>query len=725
MSKLKKCLQRSVFSEETKDKLSKVYDSHIKEGLSDNEATMKVVHGYHNELIERHNNLKQEISDKLKVKIPKETVKKEAPAKKIVTLEPESELNEKPKLTDSEAENELAIANAAKSPSAQFEPNIKAIEGKTKDTGGISKEELTKLNKEADGLIEAATDVVNVPIKDIQTDEARFQNRDELDKDIVKSIAENFNENEFDPIVLWKDGDKTFVLAGHHRLEGAKQAGKKSVKARYFAGNQSQAIEFAKVKSNANRTLENPVERAKIYRDKLASGESKKTVEEEAKKNEGKNASFYLNIAALNPNGMAIQTFNALKHSEDQASKKEVDKIMDWIGDVKRSYDLTDAQEQELFEFLFKNDASKRITTKSEFRQKVSSIVSTIDYDPSKPLNIARYKYKTQGETQYESEVTELKFKIQGYQNQITDLKDRFSNPKNEAYVSTNAKDHDEAKKIADDKIDEINQKIKATQQALQDLYSKKGDYLDAGSNQGALFQKESQSGNERIAKIIDVIQKNFPKVKVVYDSELPAAGMLKGDTISINPFYAGEDTPIHEAAHVLLDAMGDDKILQQATEQLKNTPLWKEVEKNYPELSGKALANEVMAEAIGREGKGIFDDVSEQNKFIQYLNHIFDWFKQKLGLDKNIAKSLAKQIISGIGTKEISTDSLSKFKQSVDMLYKIKDTQGASKKRTLAEQRRGFLEANPSIKNIEDNIKSIFDQLQDLGDLKLEGDCF
>jgi hypothetical protein len=164
-----------------------------------------------------------------------------------------------------------------------------------------------------------------------------------------------------------------------------------------------------------------------------------------------------------------------------------------------------------------------------------------------------------------------------------------------------------------------------------------------------------------RVDKVKNAIQKVLPKVKVVYDENLDAAGKLSGNTIYINPFYAEGDTPIHEAAHILLDAMGENKVVKKAIEQLRGTDLWKETEKRYSDYSEAALANEVLAEAIGREGNGIFDSVSEESKFKQYLNYILDWFKQKLGLEKNIAKALARQIISGIGTKKLKGSEITK----------------------------------------------------------------
>ena len=180
---------------------------------------------------------------------------------------------------------------------------------------------------------------------------------------------------------------------------------------------------------------------------------------------------------------------------------------------------------------------------------------------------------------------------------------------------------------------------------------------------EGEQLQKQKQekpslesSVHEAVNLVTKHIQSVLPKVKVVYNKKLAAAGKLTGNTIEINPYYAGIDTPIHEAGHVLIDTIGyNNKVIQAAINQLKNTDLWKETKERYPELSDEMLGKEVLAEAIGREGANIFDKEVEKNKFKQYLDYIFNWLKTKLGINKNIAKSLSKQIIAGIGTKEIT----------------------------------------------------------------------
>lgn len=180
------------------------------------------------------------------------------------------------------------------------------------------------------------------------------------------------------------------------------------------------------------------------------------------------------------------------------------------------------------------------------------------------------------------------------------------------------------------------------------------------------------------INKVIDAIKKSLLKIDVVIDDTLVnVAGKIgKDGKLYINPNYAGLDTPIHEAGHILIDAMGDNKVVKVAIDQLKTSPLWEETKARYPELSEANLGKEVLAEAIGREGADIFDTQVEKNKFIKYLDYIFDWLKTKLGINKNIAKSLAKQIIGGIGTKNIESSN-----KEIELLQKEKEDKPKAKK--------------------------------------------
>lgn len=194
-----------------------------------------------------------------------------------------------------------------------------------------------------------------------------------------------------------------------------------------------------------------------------------------------------------------------------------------------------------------------------------------------------------------------------------------------------------------------------------------------------AQAQFEAQQQKERAVKgdafkVIERLKKVAPKVNWVYDNKLKAAAQVKGNIITVNPFYAGLDTPIHEVGHILIDTLGyNSKLIQSAIKQLKTTELWAITKKKYDGLSEEQLGKEVLAEAIGREGAGIFDSVKEQSKFKQILDYIFARLKQFFGMDKNVAKSLAQQIMSGIGTSNLEgKNDMVQEQRTPDEVYKI-----------------------------------------------------
>ncbi len=222
---------------------------------------------------------------------------------------------------------------------------------------------------------------------------------------------------------------------------------------------------------------------------------------------------------------------------------------------------------------------------------------------------------------------------------------------------------------------------------------------------------------HEKVLKVISAMQKALPNIEFKYNKKLKAAGVLRasGKTIEINPYYAGLDTPIHEAGHVLIDAMGyNNPVIQAAFKQLKNTKLADETKQRYPELSEEMLNKEILAEAIGREGAGIFDTEAQKSRFKQLLDYIFTWFKNKLGLNKNVAKSLAKQIIGGIGTKDIGgtkseTDQEQKPK-SEDDFNKFREKQLG---RNIADENKDLEDLDKDISEAAD--EETKDELEDI----------
>lgn len=337
------------------------------------------------------------------------------------------------------------------------------------------------------------TGVKSMNLRSINTDPKRFQNRSKLNENIVNSIVDNFKPTDLDPLVIWKDpqDDKYYLLAGHHRFAALKKLNHKTVPVKVANKDypsEKDAIRYARELSNANRTLETPVERAKIYRAKMMAGESLKEIEKAALK-EGKNKSYILNLMFLNPQGRVIEALERFNSVTDKQNSNEIEKQADWIGAARKQFrNLTNAHESEMFTFLNDVGSSKRITIKVAFLQYINSIASGFDMDYSKPLNLKRFKYKSQGENSYESEVSSIKEKIQQNQNSIDDIKARFLNPKSSNYVKPSHKDYDDMKRIADNKIAEYNTVIKSLQQELSNLYQNKSSFINAGSNQIGMF---------------------------------------------------------------------------------------------------------------------------------------------------------------------------------------------------------------------------------------------
>lgn len=373
--------------------------------------------------------------------------------------------------------------------------------------------------------------VKTIPLTDLYTDEKRFQNRKKLNEEIVENIVNNFKPTDLDPLVVWYDEKqgKTFVLAGHHRYEALKRLGHKTVPVKYANDDyptEAEAIRYAKEISNANRTLEEPYERAAIYRKYRDEGYSEKEINEKANI-EGKNRSYILNLSCLNPKGSTMSTLVQFSQTQSKADKNEIERIADWIGQARRNApELTNAHEQEMFDFLMNKEASKRTSTKAKFLEYVRACWNP--FAPSEPLNLARMKYQSEGEKQYDEEVENLKTQISTYQGYIDNLKDRFINPSNKDFVNPTAPDYMAVKKIADDKIAEYNTKIQYYQSQLMKVYQNKQTYIKP-TGQTALFGKYPETDTDR-----------FKKMKV---SELRTFTMkyynlyLKGDSATIEKY--------------------------------------------------------------------------------------------------------------------------------------------------------------------------------------------
>lgn len=94
-----------------------------------------------------------------------------------------------------------------------------------------------------------AGEATSVPIQNIATDPERFQPRKGINQEKVESLAESMKEKGFTkPMELWRDpkDGELYVLAGHHRLEAAKDLGMQDARAIIHEGiPEEKAIQIA------------------------------------------------------------------------------------------------------------------------------------------------------------------------------------------------------------------------------------------------------------------------------------------------------------------------------------------------------------------------------------------------------------------------------------------------------------------------------------------------
>ncbi|KAA3622452.1 MAG: hypothetical protein DWQ02_26030, partial [Bacteroidetes bacterium] len=376
-------------------------------------------------------------------------------------------------------------------------------------------------------------------INKIHIDTTRFQNREKLNQEVVNEIAENFDANQFDPVVIWYDkkAEKWFLLAGHHRLKGAEKAGRKMVKTRCFEGTEAEAIKYAKELSNANRTLETPMERAKIYRAQISKTNIKE-LENKAKRLEGKNWNYVLNIAYLKPSGKVLTALTALDRNSVKVTQQNLEKIADWTGEARRLFpQLTDAHEDEIYDFLLSNFAkAKSLSRKTDWITKINAVVHRLDFNPDEPLNLKRIAYKTQGESEYEIQMFAIDEEIKAFEKSKEVLKARFNDPKAQGYISPDDPEYETLQARADDQIKALDEKLKAVRKEKLDLMQKKGRMIKGGLDQGNLFAQATQKVDKAVKEIRKVQNKpesdTYKDIRAGIDALFRKKAMAKDDSI-------------------------------------------------------------------------------------------------------------------------------------------------------------------------------------------------
>ena len=178
------------------------------------------------------------------------------------------------------------------------------------------------------------------------------------------------------------------------------------------------------------------------------------------------------------------------------------------------------------------------------------------------------------------------------------------------------------------------------------------------------------------------------------------AYGFTVGGRIYIDPKIANSETPIHEYAHLWASALkrGNAKEWKNVVGLMKNSRIWNDVVKNYPELKDDdAIADEVIATYSGRIGaerlRKMAEEVPSGNAFekaeaystIAKVKHALDKFWKGVAdmlhihytTAEEVADRVMKDLLDGVDPRKISEDEDGSLKlQKKEKRYEDEDSE-------------------------------------------------
>lgn len=360
------------------------------------------------------------------------------------------------------------------------------------------KEAVIEAEKEVIKDKQAQPDTKITALKDIFTDEERFQPRNKLNENKINDIIENFDERELDPITIWKDpaDNKYYVLSGHHRLEAMRRMGKDFIPTREYIGTEAEA-KYSAQKSNSKSNPLALIESASVLRKLRESGLKEADIKRESKSRYDKNSATIYNLSHLNEKGPVIHLLEQLEGAKEENSAR-VRTLADWIGKAREQYpELTNAHETEMFDYLMNEKNLTAIKTQTNFVQRVGNIVETLDFDKSKPLNLKNKISYSPAEIEFNRRVEELQNEKRQYMKQRSEMETRL---KEQGLIDNEIKNHPA--------IQDVTLKIKGVEKDIKTLHESKKGYREE-----SLFGKSS-TGSGPMPRSVSAEIKLEPVIK-------------------------------------------------------------------------------------------------------------------------------------------------------------------------------------------------------------------
>jgi hypothetical protein len=347
---------------------------------------------------------------------------------------------------------------------------------------------------------------VAIPLSEISVDTKRFQGRGEAySEESVQRLMDavddgTFKWEKFDDLQLWRDpkDQKLYVLAGHSRLVFLKRMQEKDPEfitgapAQILEGlSEKQAIKVAK-QSNVLSTRESDLDRARYYREQRESGKTRKEITEEAKRYEGKNAKYILDISHLNPNGVAVSDLKRLAKSGKE-NIGAVEKYAQWIGEARQTYpELSDVHENEIYRWL-RSGAGSVLRSNAEFQSRLANVVEPLIESkrlrPNMEMNIQDRAIRSATRAQYDAVLEQAKKDLA---NAKTALEDRRTQ-----LVRANASPAD-----IDRVLRPLNDAVTLATQEYNNIRAQRDLVDEAEAAQGSIFDMEAEVADAAVGLV-------------------------------------------------------------------------------------------------------------------------------------------------------------------------------------------------------------------------------
>lgn len=228
------------------------------------------------------------------------------------------------------------------------------------------------------------------PVAEINIDLNRFQGREEeFSQKTVDRVKAEFDPEDMRELHVWldpKDG-KTYVLAGHSRLQAMKELGEKYVPVVYRNFTESEAIKWAQERSNRGETPEGIVPDIEVTRKMIKRGESRRTIGIRFGEDR---VNQLINYAYLDPKGKFIELL-----PQETAQEGVMPKFRMWartVGELRKEFPkLTGRHEDQIFKALSENDGTKaRAWQKADLTDIIQDQITDPTWKPDNPLAFDR-----------------------------------------------------------------------------------------------------------------------------------------------------------------------------------------------------------------------------------------------------------------------------------------------------------------------------------------------